>query len=315
MITGNNIAVDSIPLDRLAGGGITSGRPVRGRIGKTFWVDSTAAQFGDGKADFPCRKIADALSLCQSGRGDVILVAAGHTETLTAAGSITVSKNNVSIIGVGEGANRPSISYSTAVGASLLITGSGVRLQGLHFVLTGIDALTQPIDIQAANCTIEDCSFVGGNGSAQPVRAILTNASASRLLVRGCYYASNTADAGTTAFMTIVGGANIRILNNYIRGAFTAAAGAIENTTTATTNLHIEGNTLMNWATAVTDSTARIISFLSTSTGAIVNNRFQIRDTGASGGGAKPLELATTTLITTSGNYWSAVFGSAGTLL
>lgn len=308
MITGNNIAVDSIPLDRLAGGGITSGRPVRGRIGKTFWVDSTAAQFGDGKADFPCRSIVTALALCESGRGDVILVAAGHSEpVITAAGGITISKNNVAIVGLGEGTNRPTLTYSTSVNASLLVSGQGVRIEGLCINGTGIDALVSPLNISGASCVVQNCTFVTASTTNQCVQAILTTSGANGLIVRGNTFRPNSSSAATTAgvdaAITIVGGANARIEDNIIIGAFGSAIGGIQVITTAASNLAITGNLIRNH----TASNTKAITILTASTGIIARNMMQILS------GTAP--ITGDAMMWVGGNYYAAAVATAGTLI
>lgn len=317
MITGDGIALDSVPLDRLQGGGFFAGRPVKGRIGKTFWVDSTSSQPGDGKAAYPCRKIADALALCESGRGDVILVAAGHSEpVITAAGGLTISKNNVAIIGLGEGTNRPAITFSTSTSASVLVSGTGVRIEGLFFNCTGIDGLTQPLNITGPGCVVQNNTFGTATTSNQCVQAILTGTGANNLIVRGNVFRPNAssalASAGVTAAITIVGASNIRIEDNVMLGAFGSAVGVIQNLTTVTTNITIVGNLIRNYTASctkaialITDSTAGGAG-LGTS-GIIARNMMQILS------GTAP--ITGDNMAWVGGNYYAAALATAGTLI
>ena len=308
MITGEQIGLDSIPLDRLQGGGFFAGRPLRGRRGRTFWVDSTANQFGDGKQDFPFRKIADAHAMCVSGRGDVILVAAGHSEpVITAAGGLTISKNNVAVIGLGEGTNRPAITFSTSTAASVLVSGTGVRLEGLFFNCTGIDGLTQPLNITGSSCVVQNNTFATASTTNQCVQAILTSNGANNLIVRGNSFRPNAAAAATTAgvdaAITIVGGLNIRIEDNIIIGAFGSGIGGIQVITTAATNLAITGNLIRNH----TASNTKAITILTASTGIIARNMMQILS------GTAP--ITGDAMMWVGANYYAAAVATAGTLI
>lgn len=295
---------DILMLDRAARVSAASARsrPRIGRRAKAIWVDSTSKNIGTGSFDAPCRNVVSALVLCDPTAGDVIYVAAGHTETIAAAGGWTISKANVAIVGLGEGAQKPTISYSTSTGASILITGAGCEISGLHFNLQGIDGLTSPVHVQASSFSMLDCSATGGNASNQPVRWVLTTNSAQRMRIANCYFASATTDAGTTAVITIVGGSHNTIEYCNFSGAFGSGVGGIECTTTLTTNCTIQHNVIRN----ATASSTKAITMLTGSTGQIVNNRLFILS------GSVPV---TSDAMFWAGNYYTAAVATAGTLL
>jgi hypothetical protein len=107
----------------------------------------------------PFATIAYALSQCVHGNGDIIMVKPGHKEVVNAAGSgalnmapvydptgaIVVSQGgsagyqwnmncgSAAIIGLGTGSQRPTITWSTATTANVLIESSNMTLQNFVF--------------------------------------------------------------------------------------------------------------------------------------------------------------------------------------
>lgn len=80
-----------------------------------------------------------ALKYCQASRGDLIIVAPGHTETIP-AGAVTIPAS-VSILGCGYGGNRPTFSYG-ATTTEIDTAGAGIQIQNCVFdmatVITGV---------------------------------------------------------------------------------------------------------------------------------------------------------------------------------
>lgn len=308
MIRDLNIDVGAeIQLSKLQGGGFGLAGPLAvGPRGKVLWVDSNQAAAGSGTRKNPFSTVVEALrNLSDADKlGNLIVVAASHSETITAAAGWTLNKQNTTIVGLGDGSNRPAINFTTSASASILMSAAGCRLLNLHFTLTGIDALTQPIDVQAASCVIAGCSFAGGNGTNQPTRAILTNASVIRLQVIGNSFISPSTDTGgTDAFITIVGGSNIVIRDNFMSALFGAAIGGIECKTTLTTACLIQANTIINR----TASNTKAITMLTGSTGMIRDNRMQILS------GTAPITGDAMTWA--GGNYYANALATAGTLI
>jgi len=202
--------------------------------GNVYWVDSAAGSNGNrGTYQRPFATIDYAIGMCAAGKGDIIVVKAGHTETVTAAAGIALDVAGVAIIGCGNGSIRPTISFTTAVGASFKVTANDCMVYNLLFS-GGIDALTNPIHVDAADFAILNCEYKDTTGQATDV--ILTTANANRLLVDGLRYDGDTA-AGTNAAIALVGGDRICIRNSTFDGNF--AVGVIDVRTTATTDLEV----------------------------------------------------------------------------
>jgi hypothetical protein len=294
-------------------GGIASfGMPVLPGLppttGTVFFVcNATNANGSDGNSglrpDQPLATIAKAHTLATASKGDQIIVMPGHTEAVIAAGTITISKAGVQIIGLGSGRLRPVITYTTAVGASFDITGANVLVQNIVFKATGVDAVTAAVNVSAADVTFRDCEFELADATNQATLGLLTTAAADRLRLERVHM-HGTADAGTAAAVRIVGGTDAVVKDCVMTGAYTIGKGGIDNITTPCVNLLVDGCTINN----LTASSTNAINLAATSTGAVVNCRLSVLT------GTAPITAAALNLA--AGNYYKAAAGvAAGTLL
>jgi hypothetical protein len=199
-------------------------------FGNIYFVDSGhAAASNDNsgkKPSAPLLTIVSAVSKCTASQGDVIVVAEGHTETIIAAGTLTLSVAGISLVGMGRGSGRPTINFTTAVGASVLVTAANVRMTNFLFT-GGIDALTNPIHIQAADFGFYNCETRDVTGQATDW--IVTTDAADRLHIKDWKHLGAAA-AGADTAISIVGTDDIIVEDFEIYGNFAVAA--IEQVTT-----------------------------------------------------------------------------------
>lgn len=201
--------------------------------GQVFWVHSGTGSDGNkGTFDRPFATIDYAIGRCTASRGDIIMVKAGHTETISAAAGIALDVIGVAIIGTGLGSLRPTINF-TATTSTFAISAASCSVYNILFT-GGIDAIVSPIVISAADVALINCEYRDVTG--QCTDCILTTAAANRLLIDGLRYDGDTA-AGTNAAIAIVGGDGIVIRNVRMDGNF--AVGGIDIRTTATTDLEV----------------------------------------------------------------------------
>jgi hypothetical protein len=257
--------------------GISSfGMPVIGAgpvltTGNVFFVSSTSTGASNGNLgtapDRPLSTIDAAVGKCTANNGDHIIVMPGHVETVTAAGGLALDVAGITLIGIGNGASRPQINFTTAVGADMDIGAASVTM--VNFLFTGgIDALTGPIDINAADCTLLNIETRDVTGQATDF--IVTDANCNRLHISGWKHSGATA-AGADTAISIVGGDSIIIEDFDIFGNFAVAA--IENVTTASTNLRIGGGHGQNFIQNGLDNAAVVaITLVATSTGHVGPN-------------------------------------------
>ena len=274
--------------------------------GNIYWVSSlTGSNDNNGtNPNVPFATIDFAIGQCTSNKGDVIYVMPGHTETISAAGGITLDVAGVSVVGLGQRGTRPTITW-TATAATFRITAANCRIENLYCDATGINAVVTPFSLEAAGFTMKNCEvyFAKTSYVALTVLTATTAAAANNLLVQDCYIHGDAAANCTNAFQ-FVGGSRIVFRNNRIIGAFTTSLGCINNITAAVTDILIDGNVLVN-TTAVS---TKVIVLLTASTGQIVNNRIGILN------GTAPITADAVEVV--GGNYYKAAVGvTAGTLL
>ena len=166
--------------------------------------------------------------------GDIIVLMAGHAQTLSAAGAVTIDVAGVEVVGLGQGANVPTITFANTA-ASVLITAASTKITNVRGV-PSVDSVTNPFHVQAADCTL-GIEWRDASATIEAVRAILTTAAADRLKVRLKYWGFTTGDAVVNAIRLVgVDGADIDI------EAFGLCSTAwVEFVTTACTNVHVTG--------------------------------------------------------------------------
>ncbi len=151
--------------------------------GNVFWVSSTASNASDmnpGTYNQPCATIAGALVFCTAAKGDIIICNAGHAETISAAGGIALAKSGVAVVGLGQGANRPTLTWATSAAATLTITAANVSIQNIVGICN-IDQLVTALSVTAAGAWVdmewqetadnkEAISFITGSAAANKIQ-------------------------------------------------------------------------------------------------------------------------------------------------
>lgn len=275
-----------------------------------YWVDSADANAGDqpnrGTRDQPFSTINWAMSNANSpltaSRGDVLLVGPRHVETITVAGGTALTRAGASVVGLAYGDLRPTITLTTATTATLLVNGANILLTNFNITLNGIDALAGPLAVQAAGFRFLNNRVLCADVTNQATLAMLTTAAADRLTVKGNVF-TGSADAGMTAAIRLVGGAEIEIEDNLFIGAYGSGNGAIENITTAVAWLTIHRNRINN----LTAANTKAITAVAGTTGIISENKMQIL------AGVAPITAAGMSWV--GQNYYANAVATAGTLI
>lgn len=221
------------------------------------------------------------LGRCRSGKGDVVIVLPGHTETVSTADFFTNLVAGTQIIGAAakNSSLMPTFTFS-AIASTFLLDVADVGVTGLKFN-SNIDAVANFITTSAAGCKILDCVFDAGTSSALDVaNPIIVNAGSDNLEVAGNrIFSVSTAVAtngvlvsgactgvsihdndfdlsisGATAGLIEIGAfavAEGRIANNYLKNRRAAAAVCIRLADTAGS----EGAIFDNYMSVVPDIT------------------------------------------------------------
>jgi len=174
--------------------------PVTG--GDVIHLDSghTNANDGNDGTDprFPMATLDAAIGRCTANNGDIILGYPGHVDSIGDA-QIDADVAGISIIGMGNGPDRPRIDYDHA-NASLDIGANGVMVRNWTFrpsvtaVLIGID-----IEATVTHTRLEDLEFLpgeAGDGTDEFVTGIELKATCTGTKIIGLEYYHHASAAG-----------------------------------------------------------------------------------------------------------------------
>lgn len=241
--------------------------------GHIFYVDSGVTNAGDG-SDWENAKatLDEAVGLCAHNRGDIILIAQGHTEALgAAADEVDIDVNGVTVEGLGSGTLRPLFDYTDYETGAFAIGAENVTIYNLVFKANTPD-VNDAIDIESAGdyARVIKCDFiVESAGTDEFQDCISLGDAADFVTIEHCMMdmQGGAAEAGIHMDYDTEG---MIIRHNFIRGDYSAAC--IQGDTTLSTNLLIEYNTLWNGDTAALN-TVECIELLTGTVGIIQENK------------------------------------------
>lgn len=221
--------------------------------GQVFWVDDSGSNGNKGTFDRPFATIDYAIGKCTSGRGDVILVKAGHAETLTA--QIDADVAGVKIIGLGGVGDMPTLTTATAIDM-IDVSADNITIANIEFAVPGIDAVTADINVDAAGCEIIGTKHHGSTTAKNKVDIITLTANANDCLIDGVRIYNTTVE--------VVGGivfegacSRVEVRNCMVQDAVGFTDGCISDEAIAL-QLYIHdnifsnakaGTVVMNWVT------------------------------------------------------------------
>jgi hypothetical protein len=255
--------------------------------GQVFWVNnSTVLPVGGiagsngnkGTYQQPFSTIDYAIGQCTANRGDIIMVMPGHAETVDAATDIVMDVAGISIIGLGAGSKRPTLTFSVAATANIPITAANMTVKNILFVANFADVasvFTATGTNTPTDFTVEDCEFRDTSSILNFLTVVTGNATAGSM--NGFTFLNNRVlGLGTTAATTAVKMAAAQVRQVY-KGNFcnypalndTAALAAFgANNQTA---LLMDGNNVVRPSTSTTGGS--LFSGGSTaSSGYVINN-------------------------------------------
>lgn len=192
-------------------------------FGSTLYVDANHANATDTNnpgtvRTTPLATLARAVALADA--GDTICVASGHTETISTATALDISKR-VYVVGMGSGKTRPTFTLASVVGATVTISGDGAVVENLAFT-TSVDSLANAITISGDDVVLRNCYIVEG-ASTQILNGVTVSATADDVVIDGLVVYMPT--AGPASAISIAGNTNLRtvIQNCWIMGDFSTA--------------------------------------------------------------------------------------------
>lgn len=239
--------------------------PIPGTTGTIFYVNSVtgSASYDGLDPSSPLATLDDAIGHCTADEGDVIIVMPGHAETTGAA--ITADIAGISIIGLGNGLNRPAFTIHANVDG-IDVTADDVRIENLYFP-AATAAHTATINSSASHTVIRNCEF---NEGQYEIETITLAAGANFCLIEGnrFYITADGPDAAIEVESTIT---SLKIIDNLFNaGASTYAydTGAI-NSGQVHLGCYVKGN---RGIAQVVNAGANLIVFSADSTGILEEN-------------------------------------------
>lgn len=245
-------------------------------FGKDWYVDSVTGQANrSGKSQSQAlATIAQALAKCRANKGDRIICLENHAETLSSATALQMNVAGVTVVGLGLGRNRPTITLDTANTATIAVSADNVRFLNMRFIANFLSiaacfTLTTAKAFRAQGCSFSDTSsilnflnIIKSTGAANTI---------DNIHVEDC----NWNGLGTTSVNSFILSANdidgARLFRNHIKLARTATAAILLTVTAGVlTDFLADGNTCISQQTAETGGGTVSVGG-STSTGILRN--------------------------------------------
>jgi len=272
--------------------GFSNGVTIRGipvlntYSGQVFWVSSGNGSDGNkGTFDRPFATLDFAIGQCTAGRGDIIYIKAGHTETISSATALALDVAGVAIIGLGAGSLTPTFTLDTATTTTIAVSSANVAFKNITFTANFADIVSVFTLTTAKYFTLEECYIKATATNMNFLWVVDTNATTNDAdglaLINNKWIEPDLATNamvkmdGTNADVMIVGNnANLGVKNN------TASLMAIA-TTKIVTALDCRNNRVYRLNTDTATGGILITTDVSTNTGWVASNVVQHADTAA----------------------------------
>ena len=230
-----------------------AGAAIPATTGSVYFVDSVTGNNGNTGAD-PDHAVASidtAIGKCTANKGDVIICMPNHAESISSAGAIAADIAGISIIGLGNGDDRPTLTFGTTEAADINFTADGILIRNFKFDLTGIDAVAAALDVDAAYCSIDNCEFLMADTGGQATIGVEVGASSHYFTFTRNKVLSPNAGASHAVRISGVSN-NVDCSYNSMDGAFSVAGIATHDGTNeggvACLRARIVGNEIVNTA-------------------------------------------------------------------
>ncbi len=222
--------------------------------GNIYWVSSTSTNRGDTTSngrdpDYPFATLDYAIGLCEANNGDVIYLMENHAETITAADGADFDVAGITVIGLGEGDDRPTFTFTTSTAADIEIDAANTKIQNCLFVCS-IASQVHMISLtaNADGAVLKNCEF--REGTATGLSMVEWTGAADNVLIEDCRFYAPTAGNYDEAILIADTPTRGRIINCSIWGDFDE--GGINNATSnVATNFEIRDCRVTNLLTNV----------------------------------------------------------------
>jgi hypothetical protein len=245
------------------------------------------AMYGNGYPDgvpIVYTTVQAAKAACVANRGDIILIAPGHTETISNATTLTMTVAGVTIIGLGVGSLRPTFTFDTATTANIPVTAANVTIKNCIFIANFADIVSCFTNNAAPEFVVEDCAFRDTSSVLNFLAIITTTVSVN---ADGLKFNRNRLKIlGTTAATTPIKVAGtmdrIQINDNYVtKAVLNNTSCLLAHAALVVTNLEMGGNLIFSANTDSSSGGFLITTSSTTNSGMVYNNKVQGLDVAA----------------------------------
>jgi hypothetical protein len=239
--------------------------------GDRYFVHSgTGSSTNSGTSPIdPMATIDQGINKMTASQGDILYVMPGHAENVTTATGIACDVIGIKIVGLGDGNDIPTVSYTAAAG-SLTVSVASVTIENLKFVANFETGVTAGITVAAGGdgLTLDGLQFRDTSGTFEfKIHATIAT-TITDVTIKNCNFI--TAAGSMTSSVFFAGTSeNVSIENNF--WFVDCSASVIDHLTAICTAISITGNQASN-----VDTGAGLCIGLksdSTSTGYIADNR------------------------------------------
>lgn len=260
--------------------------------GKVWWLGNatTSIQKGDrgasdsnkGTFNSPFSTLAGAMTAISAdggaSRGDILLVKAGHAETVSSSTALTLSVAGVAIIGLGSGSLRPKWTLDTANTATINVTADNISFTNCQIVANFLSISSAFTLTTAKWFTLQNCFVSDTSGILNFLNVVKSTGAANTvdgLTVTDCTWKS----LGTTSVNSFVLTANdidsCTLARNQITQVTTVDA-AILITVTAGVLTNFLADSNIGYRKNTTTANGSLINVGgTTSTGYVIGNKVQ----------------------------------------
>lgn len=290
--------------------------------GKVFWVSNNttgllAGQQGGsdgnrGTYDSPFATLNYAVTQCIANRGDIIMIKAGHAETVSSATALALSIAGIAIVGLGNGTSRPKFTLDTANTSTIAVSADNISILNCQFAANFLSIAACFTMTTAKWFTVQNCFFFDTSSVLNFLNIFKSTGIANT--IDGITLMDNTWNGlGTTSVNTFLLSANdianATLSTNSVKLARTADA-AILTVITAGVLTNFLADQNRGYSAQTTTANGSLINVGgTTSTGWVTNNKVQTLTTTAD-------KLFTTTVgFYAANNLVAGVVGASGFLI
>lgn len=210
--------------------------------GKIWYVDSVNGNANyDGKTPFKALATIDAaVGKCVANQGDIIYVLPGHVETISTATGLVVDVAGISIIGLGNGNLRPTLTLSASA-STVSITAASVKFENFKLISSFTNGVAVGITLAATAlaCQLKDIEMQETTNAKEWLIGISVAAACHGVIIDGFKY-FGIAGGSTTQVIKFAGASNYSIVKNFL--IYVDASGAVIDALTAASLFMTIGN-------------------------------------------------------------------------